>query len=341
MKKLLVKIRTSLKFIILVSFATFLIIAAVILLYKPIYSVSLNGEIIGYCEDKAKLQEQINDYVENGEEENNNLAYVSVDKMPTYTLCLLKREITTNDDEILEKIKTTGTSYYRYYAILEDDEEKAYVSTYKEAESILSKLKDKNSNNINDLTIAEKYETELKEFSKEDDVVDKLYERKVVAIAKATTSRYSTSSRASRSDGKLMMSYTISRAYVNIGISLIQPISGVITSKYASISSVRTGAHTGLDIAAVTGTKIKAAAAGTVVYSGWRGGYGNLVAIDHGNGVQTLYGHCSKRYVSVGDYVSQGTAIAAVGSTGNSTGPHLHLEVRVNGIAYNPQNYVY
>ena len=66
-----------------------------------------------------------------------------------------------------------------------------------------------------------------------------------------------------------------------------------------------------------------------------------MLVITHGNGVQTYYGHCSKLYVSAGTTVSQGQTIAAVGSTGNSTGPHLHLEIRINGVAYNPQNYLY
>ena len=66
-----------------------------------------------------------------------------------------------------------------------------------------------------------------------------------------------------------------------------------------------------------------------------------MLVITHGNGVQTYYGHCSKLYFSAGATVSQGQTIAAVGSTGNSTGPHLHFEIRVNGVAYNPQNYLY
>ena len=106
-------------------------------------------------------------------------------------------------------------------------------------------------------------------------------------------------------------------------------------------SSIRSSAHTGLDIATSTGTPVAAAASGTVTFAGWKGSYGNLMVITHSNGVQTYYGHCSKLYVSAGTTVSQGQTIAAVGSTGNSTGPHLHLEVRVNGVAYNPQNYVY
>ena len=84
-----------------------------------------------------------------------------------------------------------------------------------------------------------------------------------------------------------------------------------------------------------------AAASGTVAFAGYKGSYGYLVVISHGNGVQTYYGHCSQLYVKAGDTVAQGSKIAAVGSTGNSTGPHLHFEVRVNGMAYNPQNYVY
>ena len=66
-----------------------------------------------------------------------------------------------------------------------------------------------------------------------------------------------------------------------------------------------------------------------------------MIVISHGNGVETYYGHCSKLYGNVGEQVSQGEAIAEVGSTGNSTGNHLHLEIRINGVAYNPENYVY
>ena len=101
--------------------------------------------------------------------------------------------------------------------------------------------------------------------------------------------------------------------------------------------------HKGIDIGANKGTPIYAAASGTVYVSqyGYNGGYGNYVILSHGNGVQTLYGHCSELCVSVGEYVSQGQLIAKVGSTGDSTGNHLHFEVRVNGVAQDPQNYVY
>ena len=334
MKKLLIRIRTSLKLIILMAVATFLISAAVVLIYKPIYSVYIDGELVGYCANKAKLQKQISEYVARGNEDNNNLAYVSIANMPTYKMCLLKRDIVTSDEEIFERVKSSGTPYYKYYAVLLKEEEKAYFGTYEEAENIIKTLKEKDSNNINDLKIEEKYDTEIKEFSIADTVVADLYEKKPVVVA----SRSSSSARS----GSVQIEHKLSNAYVNIGITLIKPVTGTISSKFASISRVRSGAHTGLDIATSTGTPIKAAAAGKVVYSGWNNtGYGNLMIIDHGNGVQTYYAHCSKRNVSVGDTVSQGSVIGAVGSTGNSTGPHLHFEVRVNGVAYNPQNYVY
>ena len=119
------------------------------------------------------------------------------------------------------------------------------------------------------------------------------------------------------------------------------PISGTITSRYGVSSRIRSSNHTGLDIAASTGTSIKAVASGTVTQASYQGSYGKLVKINHGNGLETWYAHTSKMYVSVGEYVEAGEVIAAVGSTGNSTGPHLHLEVRVNGEHVNPQNYLY
>ncbi len=98
--------------------------------------------------------------------------------------------------------------------------------------------------------------------------------------------------------------------------------------------------HTGIDIGAGFGTSILAAQKGTVIVAGWQNGYGNTVIIDHGGGVATLYAHASKILVKVGDKVEAGSVIALVGSTGWSTGPHLHFEVIVNGATTNPLNYV-
>ncbi|MBW4630781.1 MAG: peptidoglycan DD-metalloendopeptidase family protein [Iphinoe sp. HA4291-MV1] len=98
--------------------------------------------------------------------------------------------------------------------------------------------------------------------------------------------------------------------------------------------------HTGLDFAADYGSTIRAADTGTVIFAGWYGGYGKSVIINHGNGMTTLYGHTSELYISEGQKVKRGQPIAAVGSTGLSTGPHLHFEVRRNGTPVDPMNYL-
>ena len=331
-KQILVFARKSMKLTILMAVSVFLIICAVALFFKPIYAVSINGESVGYSKDKSKLQAKINKYIESGEGgEDSNIAFVQVDNIPEYKMCLLKRNIVTNDDEIFEKIKQSGVVYYKYYAIMEGEDEKAYVSNFSQAEEIVTKLKQKDSNNIDKITILELYDVELKEFAEVDATVTALYQQKVVPVVKKKVV----------STGKYNTSKGISDKKVALNLNLIKPVSGTITSRFGEVSSRRTKRHTGLDIAARTGTPIKAAAGGTVTFSGYKGTYGYLVAIDHGNGVETYYAHCSKLNVRAGQQVSQGQVIAAVGNTGNSTGPHLHLEVRLNGVAYNPQNYIY
>ena len=121
------------------------------------------------------------------------------------------------------------------------------------------------------------------------------------------------------------------------------PSSSRITSPYGYriLFGVR-DFHTGIDIGATMGSNIVAAESGTVILAnyGWNGGYGNYIIISHGNGITTRYAHASQLYVSAGQTVSKGQVIAAVGTTGNSTGPHLHFEVRTNGSHTNPLNYL-
>ena len=325
LKKLFMYTRRSIKLVILISVALLIVVGVIGSFYKVSYIVNIDGEMVGYTDNKSKLQSQINDYIENGEDE--NAAFVQIESLPEYNMCLLKRDVNSDDDKIFNIIKSDGTTYYRYYAILDKQEEKVYVSNFSEAESIVAKLKEKKSSNTEKITIAEKYETELKEMTSIDDAVSKLYvapPKKVVVAKKQVNT-----------------STTISNNKVSLGISLSRPVSGIITSRFGVNSSVRSSSHTGLDIATSLGTPVMAAASGTVSYAGWKGSYGKLAVITHENGIQTYYGHCNALYVTAGQTVAQGQTIAAVGSTGNSTGPHLHFEIRVNGVAYNPQNYLY
>ena len=119
----------------------------------------------------------------------------------------------------------------------------------------------------------------------------------------------------------------------------IWPAAGYVSSPYG-LRFDGTEFHQGIDIAAEMGTPIVATADGVVTAAGWNGGYGNMVDVDHGGGIVTRYGHASALAVTVGQQVRRGEVIAYVGSTGHSTGPHVHYEVRVDGQPVNPAGYL-
>ena len=317
-KGIFIHFRRTIKVAVLVMIAALIILGVLSLFYRPMYSVTINGEFVGYTANKTALQKRINEYLESGEED--NTAFIDTAYLPEYKLCLLKKNNETSDDKIFDMVKNASTAYYEYYAIVEGTDEKYYVPTKEDAEAIIDTLKEKDSSNISRIAYTQVHSTELKEFTDNDTVVSNLYVKKV-------TVAYTKTPYAS-------MSYEAP----DIGIKLINPIDGVITSRFGMRAS---GRHTGLDIAGSSGTPIKAAAGGTVTsVTHSNVSYGNCVIISHGNGVQTLYAHCLETYVEVGQSVAQGEVIAARGSTGNSTGPHLHFEVRVNGEMVNPEYYV-
>ena len=319
-KNIIIFLRLWIKLIILLLIGAAIIGFFVFTVYRPMYAVTLDGEAIGYTENKKQLQNKIDEYVTSGDKD--KIAFVDIDILPEYDMRLIKKGLEANDEEIFEKVISSGTSYYKYYAILENSQEKYYVETYEEADQIVNSLKEKNSDNKDDVSYVVKYETELKEFTGVEATVAGLYKEKVIV----------------KPNKKVNTAKTMDYTETALGISLIQPVTGTITSRFGRRSG---GKHTGLDIANSTGTPIKAVADGVVTYAGYKGSYGRLVVIQHTNSVETYYAHCSRIYVSTGQQVNQGDVIAGVGSTGNSTGPHLHLEIRVNGVAKNPQYYLY
>lgn len=153
-------------------------------IYKPTYSVTLNNEFIGYTQNKSQLQLRINEAMRKGDGE--NIAFMQIDNMPEYNLCLLKRDVETNDEAIYNKVVGDGTVYYRYYAILEDGEEKYNVSKFEEAEDVIQQLKDKESTNSDKITILEKYDTAKAEFTDVETCVASLYKKKVVKVTRAS-----------------------------------------------------------------------------------------------------------------------------------------------------------
>lgn len=156
--------------------------------------------------------------------------------------------------------------------------------------------------------------------------------------------------------GQLSQALTVTRSYRSSGsvapesnlnvnanaLLAIEPIANArVSSKFGYRSmSGRGEYHPGIDLAAPTGTPIYATGDGIVIRAGWVNGYGNLVEIDHGNGLITRYGHASRLYVSVGDVVKANQNIAAVGCTGRCTGPHVHYEVLKDGKRENPATYL-
>ena len=175
-------------------------------------------------------------------------------------------------------------------------------------------------------TIEEKHQ-ELNNISKQEDLDLKLAaieKEKVVRLAK-------------------LSSRSISSRSGNVNTRRQNNINSIMAS-YIYISSnygMRNGRmHTGTDFAAAAGTAIYAWKNGIVTFAGWNGNYGYQVIIDHQDGTMTTYAHCNKLYVAEGQYVTKGLPIAGVGSTGNSTGPHLHFELKINGSFVNPLNYL-
>ena len=298
--------------------AAILIALLLIIKFRPAYAVIMNDEIIGYVKDETKFQEKIDEKF--AIPENENVAFVTLDNIE-YSSTLASSNL-INEEEALEKIKESAINVYRVYEVSYSDNS-MHVYSIEEAEEIVNSLKEEYSEIEPDITIDELYvETEVNEETIKQ-AKEKLEQNLEEKVAKKKQE-------------------DIERKTINgIYIACVPVSVGNISSRYGSKESIRTHVHQGLDIASPYGTPIKAAADGKVTFTGVSGGYGNLVIIEHGNGVKTYYGHCSSISAYVGQQVKAGDIIAKVGSTGNSTGNHLHFEIRLNDKQVNPEGYIY
>ncbi len=302
--------------------------------YNPTYEVKLNGESLGYVSNKNLIQKRIDNFIQNGDAE--NVGYVILKDKPEYEFALVKKDVEINDDEVTSKIIDTCEVYYRVYGINVGNEEEFVVETIEEAQQISDEIneKQKNYKEQKKVEISEKF---VKSYDLLDDVevavndiVEEIKEENNKVIKKSTTYAASTKVVAK----EILLALKESNAELNFRNPLDN---GIVTSRYG-IRSL--GNHKGIDIAASTGTPIHASEAGVVTYSGWMDGYGYLIIIQHTAGYETYYGHCSKLASDVGDTVEKGDVIAYVGSTGRSTGPHVHLEIRIDGVIYNPADFL-
>lgn len=317
--------RKFLKLSKIIAVALILITGIILIKYKPLYEVSINNIKIGYVKNKDEFNSLIKEYTENKEK---NIAFITINSEPKYELNLVSNKKDTNEEQILENIKEESIKTYTAYGITLNNDIKTYVDSEENAKEIVNQVNEKykqNNNNNNNINIGIKQiytENEI-EIEENENAI-----QKIITIADQTIKE-----EKSGNDTTLSI-------INDIKISE-RPVSGMLTSRYGERSSIRSSIHTGLDIATSSGTPIKACSSGTIIFAEYKGSYGNLVKIDHGNGVETWYGHCSKIYAIEGQKINAGDIIATVGSTGNSTGPHLHLEIRINGESVNPQKYLY
>ena len=312
--------KRTIKLFKIIAIALAIIIAIMFIKFRPAYSVSLNGEDIGYVGDEEKFKNEVNENILTPSE--SNVAFVELDNVE-YTFSLVSRS-EVNEDEVMLALEQSAQNVYRVFEVadLNNEETKVYVNTMEEAEEIVSTLKEQYGEIEPDLVINQIYLDNADEVNEE-----------TIKLAKQELTN---SLQEELEEKQEIDSRTVNGIYL-----AVVPVTGRITSRFGAVESIRDHTHKGIDIAATRGTPILATASGKVSFAGWSSGYGYLVKIDHGNGVETYYGHCSKLYVSAGDTVEAGEQIAAVGSTGNSTGNHLHFEIRLDGKQVNPQTYVY
>lgn len=322
-KKLKYGTKEMMKVFSIMAIGLGLIIAIILIKYKPIYEVQIQGATIGYVNDQKSFEEKISKEIVNQEGE--NVDSVVLNTQPEYELKLISKSKETNEDEIIAKLKDETSITYKYFAVTLDDKIQSNVNTLEEAKKIVEDIKAEYSNEIElNLQVIAQYTNNIQEINTE-----------TIEVAENSLQK-SVDLKIEDNNAVKINGIKLASMPINSNVRTI------ISSRFGEISSRRMSAHKGLDIACASGTDIKAIADGTVVFAGYdSNGLGYAIKIDHGNSVETVYGHCSKLYVEVGQMVSAGDVIAAVGSTGNSTGPHLHLEIRIDGVAKNPQWYIY
>lgn len=327
-RKLKFYTKEFLKFFNIIIIAFGFIIAIILIKYKPMYKVSISGQELGYVNNKEALEENVKEEIE--QNSNKTIENITLNEQPEYELKLVNRTENTEEKQVVQELKEEATVTYKYYEIAVEENVVDKVNTSKEAEELVKEIKEENNSEEIDLSIVEKYTQNEEEANTSN-----------IDIAKANVEETVQNAIEEIEKQKEEEEKWNALPSVN-GIKIaVTPIEGRITSRYGVSSRIRKSTHTGLDISAVQGTNIKVVADGTVASAAYSGAYGYLVKIDHGNGVETWYAHTSKMYVKKGDVVKAGDVIAAVGSTGNSTGPHLHLEIRVNGEHIDPQQYLY
>lgn len=324
---------STLKFILITTTMFVLILSAVVVtvlnMYKPTLKVTLNNKFLGYFANEEEFEDVYNTLVAEKKQLDPEVK-VYLESEPAFEDAYIRDALIAKQNvytALREEIKTEFTIYHvnindkREMTFNNKDDANKYVEDLKrEVPKVKSEVICEKVNALSEMTSLEVANNIFK------DIVS----RNKPAIVKKPT---------------YYPPATTTSATASADIASVAAAQGGIwptTTKYISSPFGWRGAsmHTGIDLAGPKGLPIYAYKAGLVTFSGWNGNYGYMVKVDHGNGVSTWYAHSSQLLVNAGDTVSQGQTIALIGSTGWSTGPHLHFEMRINGAAVNPYPYI-
>lgn len=313
----------SIKVLAILVVATIIILIAITIKFKPAYAVVYNNEIVGYVSSKDSFQQIINSEILTPTDE--NIAFISLDNV-SYNFEYVSRNV-IDENLVISKLKASAKNIYKVYEVYDttDESTAVYVNSEAEANELVNTLKSDYSKVTDNLAITVLY-------------LDSPASDESITEAKAkVNSKLNEEQEVKVAEDEEIESHTVNGIY----LACLPVSAGRISSRFGSRESIRDHVHKGLDIAANYSAPIKVVSDGTVIFAGVSSGYGNFIKVDHGNNVVTCYGHCSKLLVSEGQKVSAGDIIGKVGSTGNSTGNHLHFEIRINDVQVNPEKYLY
>lgn len=299
----------TLRFVFFTILALVLIFSAVLVTvlntYKPTVKAYIGDKFVGYFSSEQQFDEVYNDLVAEKQNVDSDVK-VYLDSEPTFETSYTRDSLIAKQN-VYTNLRAEMKTEYTVYEVAVDGDNKMKFDTKDDANKYAENLKAEVSK-LNVEVKEEKVEEkgEITTIERADSILKDIVDRnKPVETPKAT------------------------------GGGVWPTVNRRINCQYMGYSG-----HTGIDLGGAIGTAIYAYKTGTVTFAGWGRGYGLHVKIDHGNGMTTYYAHCSELLVSVGQQVTEGQMIAKIGMTGYTTGPHLHFEVRFNGVPTNPYPYI-
>ena len=321
---------STIRFIFFTVFTIALIFSAVLVTvlntYKPAVKAYLNGKFVGYFSDEQQFDEVYNDLVAEKQSIDPNVK-VYLDYEPTFETSYVRDSVIA-DQNVYTNLRAEVKTEYTIYNVAVNGENKMTFNTQDEANKYASSLKKEVSKLKTEVKVEKVSQLgEITSIERADNILKDIVDRnKPVTTPKATVNR-NTTVKTAASIGPSSVAATGSGVWPTV-------------NRRVNCAFMGYAGHTGIDLGGAIGTAIYAYRSGTVTFSGWGSGYGLHLKINHGDGMTTYYAHCSKLLVKAGQKVTEGQKIAEIGMTGYTTGPHVHFEVRLNGVPVNPYPYI-